>query len=117
MKWLYLCNRMGIDVWEVIDAAKTKPYGFMPFYPGPGFGGHCIPLDPFYLEWKAKEYDYHTKLIETSGEINDSMPEFVLENVMKILNGHKKALNGAKVLVMGVAYKNDIDDIQRITSI
>ncbi|APF23457.1 nucleotide sugar dehydrogenase [Clostridium butyricum] len=105
-----LCNRMGIDVWEVIDAAKTKPYGFMPFYPGPGLGGHCIPLDPFYLEWKAKEYDYHTRLIETSGEINDSMPEFVLDNVMKILNKHKKALNGAKVLVMGVAYKNDIDD-------
>ena len=105
-----LCNRMGIDVWEVIDAAKTKPYGFMPFYPGPGLGGHCIPLDPFYLEWKAKEYDYHTRLIETSGEINDSMPEFVLDNVMKILNKNKKALNGAKVLVMGVAYKNDIDD-------
>ena len=105
-----LCNRMGIDVWEVIDAAKTKPYGFMPFYPGPGLGGHCIPLDPFYLEWKAKEYDYHTRLIETSGEINDSMPEFVLENVMKILNKDKKALNGAKVLLLGVAYKNDIDD-------
>jgi UDP-N-acetyl-D-glucosamine dehydrogenase len=105
-----LCNRMGIDVWEVIDAAKTKPYGFMPFYPGPGLGGHCIPLDPFYLEWKAKEYDYHTRLIETSGEINDSMPEFVLDNVMKILNKNKKALNGAKVLVLGVAYKNDIDD-------
>ena len=105
-----LCNRMGIDVWEVIDAAKTKPYGFMPFYPGPGLGGHCIPLDPFYLEWKAKEYDYHTRLIETSGEINDSMPEFVLDNVMKILNKNKKALNGAKVLILGVAYKNDIDD-------
>lgn len=105
-----LCNRMGIDVWEVIDAAKTKPYGFMPFYPGPGLGGHCIPLDPFYLEWKAKEYDYHTKLIATSGEINDSMPEFVLDNVMKILNKNKKALNGAKVLLLGVAYKNDIDD-------
>ena len=105
-----LCNRMGIDVWEVIDAAKTKPYGFMPFYPGPGLGGHCIPLDPFYLEWKAKEYDYRTRLIETSGEINDSMPEFVLDNVMKILNKNKKALNGAKVLLLGVAYKNDIDD-------
>ena len=105
-----LCNRMGIDVWEVIDAAKTKPYGFMPFYPGPGLGGHCIPLDPFYLEWKAKEYDYHTRLIETSGEINDSMPEFVLDNIMKILNKNKKALNGAKVLLLGVAYKNDIDD-------
>ncbi len=107
-----LCKRMGIDVWEVIDAAKTKPYGFMPFYPGPGLGGHCIPLDPFYLEWKAKEYDYHTKLIETSGIINDSMPEFVLENIMKLLNGHKKALNGSKVLIMGAAYKKDIDDMR-----
>lgn len=105
-----LCKRMGIDVWEVIDAAKTKPYGFMPFYPGPGLGGHCIPLDPFYLEWKAKEYDYHTRLIETSGEINDSMPEFVLDNIMKILNKYKKSLNGAKVLLLGLAYKNDIDD-------
>ena len=106
-----LCNRMGIDVWEVIDAAKTNPYGFMPFYPGPGLGGHCIPLDPFYLEWKAKEYDYHTRLIETSGEINDSMPEFVLDNVMKILNKNKKALNGAKVLLLGVAYKNAGDSL------
>lgn len=107
-----LCDRMGIDIWEVIDAAKTKPYGFMAFYPGPGLGGHCIPLDPFYLEWKAKEYDYHTKLIETSGIINDSMPEFVVDNVMKLLNKEKKALNGAKVLVMGIAYKKDIDDMR-----
>lgn len=107
-----LCKKMGIDVWEVIDAAKTKPYGFMPFYPGPGLGGHCIPLDPFYLSWKAKEYDYHTRLIETSGEINDYMPEFVVENAMKLLNTHKKALNGAKVLLLGAAYKNDIDDMR-----
>jgi UDP-N-acetyl-D-glucosamine dehydrogenase len=107
-----LCKKMDIDVWEVIDAAKTKPYGFMPFYPGPGLGGHCIPLDPFYLSWKAKEYDYHTRLIETSGEINDYMPEFVVENAMKLLNTHKKALNGAKVLLLGVAYKNDIDDMR-----
>lgn len=107
-----LCKRMGIDVWEVIDAAKTKPYGFMPFYPGPGLGGHCIPLDPFYLEWKAKEYDYHTKLIETSGIINDYMPEFVIESIMNLLNGDKKALNGSKVLVMGAAYKKDIDDMR-----
>jgi len=107
-----LCKRMNIDIWEVIDAAKTKPYGFMPFYPGPGLGGHCIPLDPFYLEWKAKEYDYHIKLIETSSIINDYMPEFVLENVMKLLNGQKKALNGAKVLLMGAAYKKDVDDIR-----
>ncbi|ARC84494.1 nucleotide sugar dehydrogenase family protein [Clostridium argentinense CDC 2741] len=107
-----LCKRMGIDVWEVIDAAKTKPYGFMAFYPGPGLGGHCIPLDPFYLEWKAKEYDYHTKLIETSGIINDYMPEFVIENIMNLLNGDKKALNGSKVLLMGAAYKKDIDDMR-----
>ncbi|CDI50450.1 UDP-glucose 6-dehydrogenase [Clostridium tetani 12124569] len=107
-----LCNKMNIDVWEVIDAAKTKPYGFMAFYPGPGLGGHCIPLDPFYLEWKAKEYDFHTSLIQTSGRINDSMPEFVLKNVMKLLNGKKKSLNGSKVLLMGVAYKNDIDDMR-----
>lgn len=107
-----LCKKMGIDVWEVIEAAKTKPYGFMPFYPGPGLGGHCIPLDPFYLSWKAKEYDYHTKLIETSGEINDYMPEFVMENAMKLLNTHKKSLNGSKVLLLGVAYKNDIDDLR-----
>ncbi|MDP4177093.1 MAG: nucleotide sugar dehydrogenase [Bacillota bacterium] len=107
-----LCKRMGIDIWEVIEAAKTKPYGFMPFYPGPGLGGHCIPLDPFYLSWKAKEYDYHTRLIETSGEINDYMPEFVVENVMKLLNEKKKPLNGSKVLLLGAAYKNDIDDMR-----
>lgn len=107
-----LCKRMGIDIWEVIDAAKTKPYGFMAFYPGPGLGGHCIPLDPFYLEYKAKEYDFHTKLIETSGIINDSMPEFVVDNIMKLLNSHKKSLNGSKVLLMGVAYKKDIDDMR-----
>ncbi|MFL0247947.1 nucleotide sugar dehydrogenase [Candidatus Clostridium stratigraminis] len=107
-----LCKKMGIDVWEVIEAAKTKPYGFMPFYPGPGLGGHCIPLDPFYLSWKAKEYDYHTKLIETSGEINDYMPEFVMETAMKLLNTHKKSLNGSTVLLLGVAYKNDIDDLR-----
>lgn len=111
-----LCNKLGISMWEVVDAAKTKPYGFQAFYPGPGLGGHCIPLDPFYLEWKAKEYDYHTKLIETSGIINDSMPDFVLENIMKILNKHKKALNGSKVLVMGLAYKNDIDDYRESPS-
>lgn len=107
-----LCKRMSIDVWEVIEAAKTKPYGFMAFYPGPGLGGHCIPLDPFYLSWKAREYDYHTKLIETSGEINDYMPEFVTENAMKLLNEDKKAMNGSKVLLLGAAYKNDIDDMR-----
>ncbi|MEH7437955.1 nucleotide sugar dehydrogenase [Neobacillus drentensis] len=107
-----LCNRMGIDVWEVIDAAATKPYGFMAFYPGPGLGGHCIPIDPFYLTWKAREYNYHTKLIELAGEINNAMPEFVIERSMKILNSDKKALNGSKVVVLGVAYKRDIDDVR-----
>ncbi|RJS60674.1 nucleotide sugar dehydrogenase [Bacillus sp. PK3_68] len=105
-----LCNKMGIDVWEVIDAAATKPYGFMPFYPGPGLGGHCIPIDPWYLTWKAREYNYHTKLIETAGEINDSMPEFVIQRCMEILNERGKALKGSNILVLGVAYKKDIDD-------
>ena len=107
-----LCKRMKIDIWEVIDAAKTKPYGFMAFYPGPGIGGHCIPLDPFYLTWKAREYDYLTKLIETSGEINDYMPQFVMENAMQLLNTQKKAMNGARVFLLGVAYKKDIDDLR-----
>lgn len=105
-----LCNKMGIDVWEVIDAAATKPYGFMPFYPGPGLGGHCIPIDPWYLTWKAREYNYHTKLIETAGEINDSMPDFVVQRCMEILNEHGKALKDSKITVLGVAYKKDIDD-------
>jgi len=105
-----LCHKMGIDVWEVIDAAATKPYGFMPFYPGPGLGGHCIPIDPWYLTWKAREYNYHTKLIETAGEINDSMPDFVVQRCAEILNEQKKSLNGSKILVLGVAYKKDIDD-------
>ncbi len=107
-----LCYKMGIDVWEVIEAAKTKPYGFQAFYPGPGLGGHCIPIDPFYLTWKAREYDYHTRLIEISAEINDYMPEFVVERAMKLLNKHQKAMNGSKVLLMGVAYKQDIDDLR-----
>lgn len=105
-----ICHRMGINVWEVIDAAKTKPYGFQAFYPGPGLGGHCIPLDPFYLTWKAREFDYHTRLIETSGEINTGMPEYVVQRAMNVLNRDKKSMNGAKVLVLGVAYKADIDD-------
>ncbi|WP_206172681.1 nucleotide sugar dehydrogenase [Acidilutibacter cellobiosedens] len=105
-----ICEKMGISVWEVIDAAKTKPYGFQAFYPGPGVGGHCIPLDPYYLAWKAREYSYHTKLIETSGIINDSMPEYIVERSSKILNRFKKSLNGSKILVLGVAYKQDIDD-------
>lgn len=105
-----LCNKMGISIWEVIDAAKTKPYGFQAFYPGPGLGGHCIPLDPYYLTWKAREYGFHTTLIENSMVINDSQPEYCVERAMHILNRHKKAINGAKVLVLGVAYKQDIDD-------
>jgi len=107
-----ICDRMGIDIWEVIEAAKTKPYGFMPFYPGPGAGGHCIGVDPFYLTWKAREYGYHTKLIETAGEINNYMPEFVLERTMKILNRFGKPLYGSEILVLGAAYKQDIDDIR-----
>ncbi len=105
-----ICHRMGINVWEVIDAAKTKPYGFQAFYPGPGLGGHCIPLDPFYLAWKAKEYDYHTRLIETSGEINTGMPEYVIQRAATVLNRDQKSMKGSKVLVLGVAYKADIDD-------
>lgn len=105
-----LCNKMGIDVWEVIDAAATKPYGFMPFYPGPGLGGHCIPIDPWYLTWKAREYNYHTKLIETAGEINDSMPDFVVQRCVETLNGQGKSVRGANIVVLGVAYKKDIDD-------
>jgi UDP-N-acetyl-D-glucosamine dehydrogenase len=107
-----ICEKMGVSVWEVIEAAKTKPYGFQAFYPGPGVGGHCIPLDPYYLAWKAREYDYHTKLIETSGIINDSMPDYVVERASKILNRLKKPLNGSKILILGVAYKQDIDDIR-----
>lgn len=105
-----LCNKMGINIWEVIDAAKTKPYGFQAFYPGPGLGGHCIPLDPYYLSWKAREYGFHTSMIESSAMINDKMPEYTVERAGKILNRFKKSLNSAKILILGVAYKQDIDD-------
>jgi UDP-N-acetyl-D-glucosamine dehydrogenase len=105
-----LCHEMGISIWEVIDAAKTKPYGFQAFYPGPGLGGHCIPLDPYYLSWKAREYGFHTSMIESSMMINDRMPEYTVERAIKILNRSRKALNGSKVLMLGVAYKQDIDD-------
>jgi len=109
-----LCHKMGIDFWEVIEAAKTKPYGFIPFYPGPGVGGHCIPLDPFYLTWKAREYNHHTRLIELAGEINKSMPEYIVEQVCQILSQKfEKPLNEAKVLLLGVAYKKDIDDLRQ----
>lgn len=112
-----LCNRMGISIWEVVDAAKSKPYGFQAFYPGPGLGGHCIPLDPYYLSWKAREYGFHTSMIESSMMVNDKMPEYCVERAMHILNSHKKAINGAKVLVLGVAYKQDIDDYRESPAI
>lgn len=105
-----LCDKMKINLWEVIDAAKTKPYGFQAFYPGPGLGGHCIPLDPYYLSWKAREYGFHTSMIESSMMINDRMPEYVVGRVSRILNRFKKPLNGSKILVLGVAYKQDIAD-------
>jgi UDP-N-acetyl-D-glucosamine dehydrogenase len=101
---------MGIDVWEVINAARTKPFGFMPFYPGPGLGGHCIPIDPFYLTWKAREYSQNTRFIELAGEINTSMPMYVVERTVTALNAARKAVNGSKVLVLGLAYKADVDD-------
>jgi UDP-N-acetyl-D-glucosamine dehydrogenase len=107
-----LSLRMGIDIWEVIDAAKTKPFGFQAFYPGPGLGGHCIPIDPFYLSWKARESDFHTRFIELAGEINESMPRFVVQSVSEALNTQRKALNGSKILVLGVAYKRDVDDLR-----
>ena len=107
-----LCLRMGLDIWEVIDAAATKPFGFQPFYPGPGLGGHCIPIDPFYLSWKAKQWDFSTRFIELAGEINLGMPYHVVASVSSALNQHKKALNGARILLLGVAYKKDIDDLR-----
>src|ERR1700733_2317675 len=112
-----LSLRMGVDIWEVIDAASTKPFGFHPFYPGPGLGGHCIPIDPFYLSWKAKEYDFNTRFIELAGEVNEAMPEFVTMQVAKALNGHKKAMNGSKILMLGMSYKKDIDDLRESPSL
>ena len=103
-------ERMGIDVWEVIEAAKTKPFGFMPFYPGPGLGGHCIPLDPFYLAWKAAEHGVWARFIELAGEVNTSMPHYVVDRTARALNGHGRSLKGARVLVLGLSYKADIDD-------
>src|SRR5690606_6235246 len=105
-------SKMGIDVWEVIDAAKTKPFGFMPFYPGPGLGGHCIPIDPFYLTWKAREYGSATRFIELAGEINIGMPEHVIHVMMEALNDRGKALKGCRVLVIGLSYKKDVDDLR-----
>ncbi|MFA5012817.1 MAG: nucleotide sugar dehydrogenase [Ignavibacteria bacterium] len=110
-------DRMGIDVWEVINAAATKPFGFTPFYPGPGLGGHCIPIDPFYLTWKAREFDISSKFIELAGEINTSMPFYVVEKVIHALNDHKKSIKGSKILILGLAYKKDIDDLRESPSL
>jgi UDP-N-acetyl-D-glucosamine dehydrogenase len=112
-----LCERMNIDLWEVIDAAKTKPFGFMPFYPGPGLGGHCIPIDPFYLTWKAREFEFNTRFIELAGEINWQMPHHVVERTMQALNEQGKALKGARVLILGLSYKKNIDDLRESPSI
>lgn len=112
-----LCQRMGMDVWEVIDSAATKPFGFMPFYPGPGLGGHCIPVDPYYLSWKAREYDFATRFIELAGEINTSMPYHVADAVAAALNDHHKSLKGSRILLLGVSYKKDIDDLRESPSL
>jgi UDP-N-acetyl-D-glucosamine dehydrogenase len=112
-----LCMKMGIDIHEVIDAAKTKPFGFQPFYPGPGLGGHCIPIDPFYLSWKAKQFDFHTRFIELAGEVNTAMPYFVLDQIAAGLNEHSKSIKGSKILVLGLAYKRDVDDLRESPSL
>jgi UDP-N-acetyl-D-glucosamine dehydrogenase len=112
-----LCDRMGINVWEVIDAAATKPFGFMPFRPGPGLGGHCIPIDPFYLTWKAREFDMHTEFIELAGKVNSQMPSFCVAKVARALNSRRMALNGARVLVLGVAYKANVNDTRESPSL
>ena len=107
-----MCHRMGLDVWEVIDAATTKPFGFMPFYPGPGLGGHCIPIDPFYLSWKARQFNFEARFIELAGSVNGAMPEFVVQRVIDALNSQKKSLNGSHVHILGVAYKRDVNDVR-----
>jgi len=112
-----LCMRMGIDIHEVIDAARTKPFGFQPFYPGPGLGGHCIPIDPFYLSWKAKQFDFRTRFIELAGEVNTAMPYFVLDQIAAGLNEHSKSIKGSNILVLGLAYKRDIDDLRESPSL
>jgi UDP-N-acetyl-D-glucosamine dehydrogenase len=112
-----LCLRMGIDIWEVIEAARTKPFGFTPFFPGPGLGGHCIPIDPFYLTWKAREYEFPTRFIELAGEINSAMPEHVVTSLAEALNRRRQCLQGAKILVLGIAYKKDIDDLRESPSL
>jgi len=114
---LMLCERMDINIWEVVNAAKTKPFGFMPFYPGPGLGGHCIPIDPFYLSWKAREYDFHTEFIELAGKVNENMPYYVVRRLMDALNTRQKSLSGSRILILGVAYKNDIGDMRESPAI
>jgi len=111
-----VATRMGVDIWEVIEAAKTKPFGFKAFYPGPGLGGHCIPIDPFYLTWKAKEYGVNTKFIELAGETNRGMPQFVIEATIEALNKRKKPVNGSKILIIGLAYKANVDDMRESPS-
>ena len=112
-----MCDRLGIDVWEVVKAAATKPFGFMPFYPGPGLGGHCIPIDPFYLSWRAKQFGFDPRFIELAGQVNGAMPHFVVDKITDALNRHEKAVNGSQVLILGVAYKRDIDDIRESPSL
>ncbi len=112
-----VADKMGIDIYEVIDAAATKPFGFVPYYPGPGIGGHCIPIDPFYLTWKAREFGLHTRFIELAGEVNSTMPEWVMNKIMLALNEQGKALKGSKILVLGIAYKKDVDDMRESPSV
>src|SRR6516165_8729687 len=112
-----LADRMNIDIWEVIEAAATKPFGFTPFYPGPGLGGHCIPIDPFYLSWKAKEFDFSTRFIQLAGEINTAMPHYVIDKVGEALNERSRSIRGAKILILGVAYKKDVDDVRESPSL
>ncbi len=112
-----VADKMDIDIYEVIDAAATKPFGFVPYYPGPGLGGHCIPIDPFYLTWKAREYGINTRFIELAGEVNSAMPEYVVSKVMQGLNAHKKSINGSKILVLGIAYKKNVDDMRESPSV
>jgi UDP-N-acetyl-D-glucosamine dehydrogenase len=112
-----LCMKMGIDIHEVIEAARTKPFGFHAFYPGPGLGGHCIPIDPFYLSWKAREFDFRTRFIELAGEVNTAMPYFVIDQITAALNERTKALKGSKILVLGLAYKRDVDDLRESPSL
>lgn len=112
-----MCDRMGLDVWEIVDAAATKPFGFMPFYPGPGLGGHCIPIDPHYLSWKAKTFEFYARFIELASEINGSMPEYVLGKITDALNRQRKAINGSQILIMGVAYKKEVGDTRESPAI